>query len=324
MINWGILGSGTIAGALADAISQTEGGRVAAVASRSRIRAAEFAERFHLPASYGAYGDLLADDAIDAIYVATTNDLHCQNTLDAMAAGKAVLCEKPFAVNGREAEEMVAAARRSGTFLMEAMWTRFVPAVVRLRELVAAGRLGELKAVSGDLSFVAGPDPDTRHLSPRLGGGALLDLGVYPISFAFMLLGEPATVAASAALAETGVDEQVAVALGYSGGAVATAYASLIVDSPSEGHVVGTDARVRVHSRINNPHRLDLFHADQSVEVIDVPYAGSGYRFEVEEVHRSLGAGLTESAVMPLSDSLGVMRVLDEARRQIGVEFPQD
>ena len=171
---------------------------------------------------------------------------------------------------------------------------------------------------------MASKDPEARHLSPRLGGGALLDLGVYPISFATMLLGAPNAVEATAALAATGVDEQVAVALGFPGGAVATAYASLVADTPSEGQVVGTEGRVRVHSRPNNPQALDLIRPDQSVETVEVPFTGNGYRYEVEEVHRALEEGRTESLVMPLDGSLDVMRILDAVRSRIGVRFPQE
>ncbi|NNJ47520.1 MAG: Gfo/Idh/MocA family oxidoreductase [Acidimicrobiia bacterium] len=322
MINWGILGAGKIAGALVLGIREAGGGRVAAVGSRSIERAGTFAGRFEIPGAYGSYEDLLADDDIDAIYVATRNDLHYQNTLDAIAAGKAVLCEKPFALNSGQAAEMVAAARSAGVFLMEAMWMRFIPAIVELRELVSGGAIGEIRTVAADFGFRANAGAGHRLVEPSLGGGALLDLGVYPISLAMLLLGEPESIAASASIGASGVDEQVAVSMTFPGGAISSAYATFLADSPTEAHVVGTEGRVWVHPRFHNPERLDVIGADGAVREIDLPIGGSGYRFEVAEVHRALLAGETESPMRTLDDSLAVMRVLDAVRDQVGVRYP--
>lgn len=322
MINWGILGAGQIAGALVDGIREAGDGRVAAVGSRSIERADGFAERFDIPAAYGSYEDLLGDGDIDAIYVATRNDLHHQNTLDAIAAGKAVLCEKPFALNAGQASEMVDAARSAGVFLMEAMWMRFIPAIVELRDLVLGGAIGEILAVTADLGFRADAGAGHRLVEPSLGGGALLDLGVYPISLAMLLLGEPASIAASAAIGASGVDEQVAVSMSFPGGAISSAYASFLAESPTEAHVVGTEGRVWVRSQFHNSERLDVVGADGAVRTIDRPMNGSGYRFEAAEVHRALLAGATESPMRTLDDSMAVMRVLDTVRGEIGVRYP--
>ena len=322
MINWGILGAGKIAGALVDGIREAGDGRVAAVGSRSIERAGTFAERFEIPAAYGSYEDLLAEDDIDAIYVATRNDLHHQNTLDAIAAGKAVLCEKPFALNFGQSAEMVAAARSAGVFLMEAMWMRFIPAIVELRDLVLGGAIGDVRAVAADFGFRANAGAGHRLVEPALGGGALLDLGVYPISLAMLLLGEPDSLGASATIGTTGVDEQVSVSMSFPGGAISSAYASFLADSPTEAQVVGTEGRVRVHSRFHNPERLDVIGADGGVREIHLPMNGSGYRFEVAEVHRAMLAGETESPMRTLDDSLAVMRVLDDVRDAIGVRYP--
>jgi len=322
MINWGILGAGNIAGALVEGIRETGEGRVAAVGSRDTARAAAFAERFEIPAAYGSYHDLLSDEAIDAVYVATRNDLHYVNTLDAIAAGKAVLCEKPFALNSIQATEMVDAARTAGVFLMEAMWMRFIPAIVELRDLVMGGEIGEVRTVAADFGFRANAGAGHRLVEPSLGGGALLDLGVYPISLAMILLGEPASISGSASIGTSGVDEQVAVSMAFPGGAIASAYASFLADSPTEAHVVGTEGRIWVRSRFHNPERLDLVGADGAVRTIDRPKNGSGYRFEVAEVHRALQADETESPMRTLDDSLAVMRVLDAVRSEIGLRYP--
>ncbi len=321
MINWGILGAGHIAGAMVQGIREA-GGRVAAVASRSSERAQSFAERYAIPHQYVGYDALLADEAIDAVYVATRNQQHHRNTLDVVSAGKAVLCEKPLALNAGQAQEMVAAATTAGVFLMEAMWMRFIPAVVELHELVVAGGLGEIKAVSADFGFRADAGPGHRLVEPDFGGGALLDLGVYPVSLAMLILGEPDRVSASAAMAESGVDEQVAAALTFPGGGVAAMYASYMAESPMEAQIVGTNGRARIHPRFHQPERIDVISPDGSVATIDRPLNGSGYRFEVAEVHRALAAGETESPMRPLDDSLAVMRVLDAIRAEIGVVYP--
>lgn len=322
MINWGILGAGKIAGALVDGIREAGDGRVVAVGSRSNERAGTFAERFEIPAAYGSYEDLLSDDDIDAIYVATRNDLHHQNTLDAIAAGKAVLCEKPFALNSGQSAEMVEAARSAGVFLMEAMWMRFIPAIVELRDLVLGGVIGDVRAVAADFGFRANAGAGHRLVEPSLGGGALLDLGVYPISLAMLLLGEPDSLGASATIGTTGVDEQITVSMSFPGGAISSAYASFLADSPTEADVVGTEGRVRVHSRFHNPERLDVIGADGGIRGIHLPMNGSGYRFEVAEVHRAMLAGETESPMRTLEDSLAVMRVLDGVRDVIGLRYP--
>ncbi len=321
MIKWGILGAGNIAGALVDGIREA-GGRVAAVGSRSAERGRAFADRHGIPTAYGSYDDLLSDDAIDAVYVATRNDLHYRNTLDAIAAGKAVLCEKPFALNGKQAAEMVDAARSAGVFVMEAMWMRFIPAIVALVEMVERGDLGEVRAVAADLCFRAEAGAGHRLVEPALGGGALLDLGVYPVSLSMLLLGEPVAVSAQAGIGASGVDEQVAASLRFSDGAVASLYASFVADSATEAHVVGTEARVWVRSRFHNSERLDVVGADGSTTTHEYPKGGSGYRFEVAEVHRALEAGETESPMRTLDDSMAVMRVLDAIRSQIGVAYP--
>jgi predicted dehydrogenase len=321
VINWGILGAGSIAGALVGGIREA-GGRVAAVGSRDAVRAETFAERFEIPDSYGSYEELLADSEIDAVYVATTNELHHRNTLDAIAAGKAVLCEKPFALNSHQAEEMAAAARSAGVFVMEAMWMRFIPATVALLDMVERGDLGEIRAVAADFCFRADAGPTHRLVDPALGGGALLDLGVYPISLAMLVLGEPVTISAQASIGASGVDEQVTASLAFPGGAVASIYASFLADSPTEAHVVGTEARAWVRSRFHNSEQLDVVSPGGSVRSYAYPKNGSGYRFEVSEVQRCLIADETESPMRTLEDSLTVMRVLDAIRAQVGVRYP--
>jgi predicted dehydrogenase len=323
MIRWAILGTGKIADALAQAINAAEESMVAAVGSRELDKAANFADRHDVPARYGSYLEACLDESVDVVYVATTNDLHYENTLAAVGNGKAVLCEKPFALNRRQAKEMLSAARAADVFLMEAMWTRFIPAIDGLLAMVREGALGEVRAVSADFGFVANLEPGSRLIEPRLGGGSLLDLGVYPISLAMMFMGEPIDVSASSHL-DNGVDLQTAVALRFPEGRIATAFSSFLVDSSTEARVEGTTARARIHSRFHHSRQFDVIAPDQSVTEHRYPFPGSGYEFEVAEVNRCLISGEKESPRRPLADSLAVISVLDEIRRQVGIRFPQD
>ena len=323
MIAWGILGAGNIAGALVDAIRATGEGEVKAIASRSADRAAAFAERFEISDAHGSYGALLDDSGLDAVYVATTNDLHHRNTLDAIAAGKAVLCEKPFALNVAQAEEMISAARAADVFLMEAMWMRFIPAIEELLRMAESGELGELRAVLANFGFAAHAGSGHRLVEPSLGGGALLDLGVYPISLAMLLLGRPTGTVAQAAIGPSGVDQQVGVSLRFEAGAVASLFASFVTESPIDAHVLGTEARVRLSSPFHHTQRLEVTGPSGS-KTVDLPYDGNGYQFEVAEVHEALRAGDTESRKRPLAETLAVMVVLDEVRDQINLRYPEE
>lgn len=244
--------------------------------------------------------------------------------MEALGAGKAVLCEKPFALNRRQAAEMVESAQRSDLFLMEAMWTRFIPAIQAMRDFVDNGGIGEVMAVSADFGFLAPLQPGSRLIDLKLGAGSLLDLGVYPVSFAMMLLGEPIAVAATSHSTETGADLQTGFALKFPEGRIATGFSSFLVDSATEARVEGAKARLRVRSRFHHSQQFDVIYPDQSVEEHRHPYEGSGYQFEVEEVNRCLAEGRSESDVMPLADTLAVVAVLDEIRRQIGLRYPQE
>jgi predicted dehydrogenase len=323
-IRWGILATGSIAASFAEAVDQTEGGEVVAVGSRAEATARQFAEAHGIPRWYDSYAGVMADPEVDVVYVATTNDLHHANTLDALAAGKHVLCEKPLALNSGQAIEMVNTARHSGLFLMEAMWMRFQPYFYKLEELVSEGRLGSIRWIQADFGFPARYDPAGRLFNPVLGGGSLLDLGVYPLTFAYSFLGEPVDVDATATLHERGVDEQVAMTLRHAGGAVSSLSCSIVADTSTEATVAGTRGRVRVHSPFHHSPMLSLQQAGSTVEVFDTSYEGNGLRFEAEEVHRCLQAGLLESPRVPHHDTLTVMRIMDEVRGRIGVVYPNE
>jgi predicted dehydrogenase len=319
-VRWGILATGTIAGAFAEDLARVPDAELVAVGSRTPERAKEFATRFGVPRAYGSWAELAADPDVDVVYVATPHSAHHAAARLCLSAGRAVLCEKPFTLDLATATDLVELARERGLFLMEAMWMRCNPAIRRLVDLVAAGRIGEVRAVHADFGLASRLPAGHRLHARELGGGALLDLGVYPVSFAHLFLGEPTTIAAWATLSPQQVDENTGMLFGYGDGALATLTCSLVTDTPRVASVSGTTGRVELARGFFRPETLVLYR-DEHVETISVRYDGLGYVHEIREVHRCLGLGLTESPLVPLADTLAVMRTLDAVRAQIGVRY---
>jgi predicted dehydrogenase len=311
-LRWGLIGTGLIAGVFARDLELTESGRVIAVGSRALESADRFADRFAIPNRHGSYKELVSDPEVDVVYVATPHPMHRDDALLALRAGKPVLVEKPFTMNGSEAEEVVAEARGAGLFLMEAMWSRFLPHMAEVRRLLAEGVLGEIVTVSADHGQWFERDAETRFFSPALGGGALLDLGVYTISFASMVLGPPDRILAISEPAFTGVDAQTSMLFSYAGGAQAILNCTVCAKSPTRGAIVGTEGRIEIDG--------DDFYAPNSFTLIprlgeptrfEIPHEGHGIRHQADEVARCLQAGLLESPLLPLDESVSIMRTLD-------------
>jgi predicted dehydrogenase len=321
-IRWGVLGTGAIAAAFTTDLGALADAQVVAVASRTQGGADEFARRFDIPRAYAGYSALGDDEEVDVVYVATPHVGHHDAALAAIRSGKAVLVEKPFSLNATEAREMVAAARDEGTFLMEAMWTRFLPHVVQIRELIAAGRLGEMRSLTAELGGVAPPDPSHRLNSPELGGGALLDIGVYLVSFASMLFGPPTAVLAAGYLGPTGVDAQTAIILSYPGGEQAALLTTIQTGNGNQAHLNGSLARVEIEGPFFMPAAFRVVGADGTIENFPNADPLRGLRHQAAEVHRCLRRGLIESPIMPLDESLQIMATLDTIRGQIGLRYP--
>ena len=318
-LRWGVVGPGRIAEKVVEDIALVDGARVVAAASRSLPRAEDFARRHGLERAHGSYGALLADPDVDAVYVATPHAQHADVAVAVLRAGKALLLEKSFTATADGAQRVVDVARETGVFAMEAMWTRFQPAVVRLRELVADGAIGEVRQVQADLGVRRAYDPADRLFALELGGGALLDLGVYVVSFAQMLLGAPDTVRATGSLFPTGVDAEAALLLGYDDGRSAALLTSLRCPLPGSARVLGTEGWIDVLPRFHHPTTIVLHRDGAEPETVTRPQTGGGYAHEVAEVVACLAQGRTESAVMPLADSLAVQRVLQQAADALGV-----
>ncbi|MEU6588552.1 Gfo/Idh/MocA family oxidoreductase [Streptomyces sp. NPDC046881] len=326
-VRWGILATGGIAAAFAADLVDLPDAEIVAVASRRREPAEAFAERFGVARAYGDWESLAGDPDIDVVYVATPHSAHRAAAGLCLAAGRNVLCEKPFTLNLREAEELVALAREHDRFLMEAMWMYCNPLVRRLKELVDDGAVGDVRTVQADFGL-AGPFPPAHRLrDPALGGGALLDLGVYPVSFAQLLLGEPDGIAARAVLSEEGVDLQTGALLSWDSGALASVHCSIVGGTGVTASVTGTRGRIDVPAGFFHPDRFVLHRDGRDPEEFAADPADgprTSLRHEAEEVMRALRAGEKESPLVPLEGTLAVMRTLDAVRERIGVRYPGD
>ena len=322
-LRWGLVGPGGIAERFAAALERSDGGELHAVASRDLARAERFASEHGAPVAVGGHSELFARSDVDVVYVAVPHSYHCELVIEALGAGKHVLCEKPMGISGAEVRSMVAAANAAGRFLMEGMWSRFLPAYRTITELVASGRIGRPLLVDGSFGFRAPFDPAHRWFDPALAGGALLDLGVYPLHLAEHVLGHTEQVHAVAALGATGVDEVTTVLTSHPNGAAAVTTASLSVDLDWTASIRGTGGRIVVEAPLHDPPGLRVVDAEGE-QRLDCSYEGDGLRFELDEVHRSISAGLVESPSMTLADSVRFADVLESARRAIGVTYPSE
>lgn len=316
-IRWGIAGPGRIAATMAAEFAHVDGAELVAVGSRSADRAALFAERFAIPQAYGSYADLFAAD-LDAIYLATPHGQHAEIALAAIEAGKALLIEKAFTTTVADTTAVIDAARDRGVFVMEAMWTRFLPAISHLRGLVGSGALGEIRAVYGDLLAFREFDPDDRLFNPALGGGAVLDLGVYVLSFTQQFLGSPELVYAVGGMYPNGVEGEAGILLGWPDGRYATQAIGFTAPGPGRQVVAGTKGWVEVKPRFHRAAELSVHLQGEPTQELSFPKIGTGYAHELIHVGECLAAGLTESPVMPLADTLAVQELMAEVLSQLG------
>lgn len=320
-IRWGILATGGIAATFAADLVLLPDAQISAVGSRSLASAEAFAQRHGVARSHGSWAELVADPELDVIYVATPHVAHHAATMLCLSAGKPVLCEKPFTLDHVTSKELVDTARARGLFLMEAMWMRANPAIRQIAALVADGAIGEVTAVSADFG-VAGPfPPGHRMRAPELGGGALLDLGVYPITLAHLLLGTPSSIHSWATLTPEGTDQNTGMVFGYDSGAIATLHCGFVGESGQRAIITGTTGRIELPRLFFRPDRFTLVRGGEAEEFL-VPLRGNGMGYEAEEVMRCLRAGLIESELIPHADTLSVMRTMDTIRDQIGVVYP--
>ncbi|MBO9123709.1 MULTISPECIES: Gfo/Idh/MocA family protein [unclassified Rhizobium] len=320
-LGWGILATGWIAELFTQDLILS-GRKVVAVGSRSKEKATDFAQRFGIANAHGSYQDLVANPEVDIIYVATPHPHHAEAALMALDAGKHVLVEKPFTLNAAEARRIVERAREKNLVVLEAMWTRFLPHMRRIHEIIEAGTLGELRAVSAEHRQFLPSDPGHRLNAPELGGGALLDLGIYPISFAIDVLGPPVSIDTAARFQATGVDAEIETLMKHAGGAISTTASALDSAGPNAATVYGSKARIEIAPVWYTPTSFKVVDQQGTViETFDEPVEGRGMQYQALEMERLVALGET-SSLMPPQESVTIMEVLDSIRAEIGLLYP--
>ena len=318
---WGILGPGGIAKAFAEDLKLLQGHSIAAVGSRSLSNAQSFSDTYGGTA-YGSYEDLVADSQVDAIYVATPHPAHKDNVILALNAGKPVLCEKPFSVNAIDAQQMVDAATKNNVALMEAMWARFLPHYAKVREIVASGVLGPILTIHADHGQRLADHNIPRLVEPELAGGALLDLGIYPVSFAHMILGNPTSVTSSAVLTEKGVDAQTSMIFDYADGAQAVLNTTMIEQTPCRAVVAGLNGWLEIDRTFYNPASMRVVLNDGTITEYPNTYQGHGLREQADVFKQLVLSGAKQSEILNWKDTVDIMKTLDTVRAQIGLKYP--
>jgi predicted dehydrogenase len=324
-LRWGIIATGRIAHLFADALLTLDGAELVAVASRTQESADSFGDAYKVPHRHVGAEALAQDADVDVVYVASPHPFHCENTLTCLRAGKHVLCEKPFAINAREAAEMIETARAKGVFLMEAMWTHFFPAMANVRDLIASGAIGHVNLLQANFCFRAKWDPCSRLFAPELGGGALLDVGIYNVALARMVFQrKPSRISSMAHLGKTGVDEQSSVILDYDNGAMAVLTCATNTNTPHEAAIYGTDGFIKIPHMFWQPDRIIVKAGQAPEQDIRFDRTGNGYNYEAAEVADCLRSGILESRIVPLDATLENMTILDRCREQWGLVYPTE
>ncbi|NJK83262.1 MAG: Gfo/Idh/MocA family oxidoreductase [Saprospiraceae bacterium] len=323
-MNWGIIGLGKIAKKFATDIKVVANARLHAVASRSIAKATDFATQFDVPHAFGTYEDLLHCPDLDAIYIATPHVFHYANTMMCLEAGFPVLCEKPFAMNYQQVQQMVNKASEKDVFLMEAMWTSCLPTLLKTKALIADGTLGELLSIRADFGFNAPRKFDNRIYNKALGGGALLDIGIYPVFLALHLFGYPNEIWAAAKIGQTGVDEEIGIIFQYESGKMAHLHSTILTQTTTEAFIYGTKGTLHLHERWFAPTYMSLHTLDnEAAQAINFKYQSGGFEYEIAEATQCLLDGKKQSDLMPLKESLALMQLLDNIRAKIGLNYPE-
>ncbi|QDK82865.1 Gfo/Idh/MocA family oxidoreductase [Spirosoma sp. KCTC 42546] len=321
MTRWGILGPGRIAHKFAKDLLTLPDAQLYAVASSDQQRANEFAQEYSIPHAFGSYQELLTLPDLDVVYVATPHVKHHEHVMMLLNGGIAVLGEKPFAMNSAQVQEMVETARSKGVFLMEALWSRFMPGIVQALELAQSGAIGKVVSVKADFGFKAPFLPEKRLFNKELGGGSVLDIGIYPLFLSYLILGKPATVKASANFGSTGVDEQCGMVLTYPDGQLALLDSTIIADTDCVGLIQGDAGQIRIHSRFHETKGITLKQADQPEKIVSFERTTFGYDYEAQHVMNCLAEGKIESPLWSLEDSLNLMELLDAVQAEAGIEY---
>ena len=322
--NWAILGCGKIARKFAGDLKLLPNARLYAAASRSLENAQVFANEFGFEKAYGSYEEMLLDPAVDVVYIASPHSHHCEHTLLCLNHQKAVLCEKAFAMNSREVSLMIEASRKNKTFLMEAFWTMFQPSFQKVMEIIRSGELGALKMIHSDFAFNADYNPEKRLYNVALGGGSLLDIGIYPIFMSLMAFGKPSEIKTMASICPTGAEESIMMSFKYPGGEIASLVSSFASHSSTQTEFSFENGFIRLNRRFFCPTTITYWKSGEEEKIITFEKGiGFGYELEAAHVMECLDAGKTESDMMPLSLSADLMETMDRVRKDAGIVFPE-
>lgn len=322
-VKWGIISTGRIAKKFAEALKFVQNSELYAVASRTQESAQIFANEFEVPKAYSSYHELMKDPHVDVVYIGTPHNLHFQNTMDALDNGKHVLCEKPFAINYNEVSVMINKAREKNLFLMEALWSRFLPNIIKTKELIENGAIGKVKLVTAAFNILSQNGNDHRHFNKLLGGGTLLDIGIYNVFLSLFLLGKPQSVNSVAGIGETGVDTNLNITFKYDEDLISVMYSSFRAAAPIVAEIHGEKGKVILEHVYFCPGKVKvvLHNCDETIH--DFNFIGNGYNYEAQEVVNCILNGETESKFMSFDDSIDLIKIMDEIRNQIGVHYPE-
>ena len=319
---WGIIGLGKIAEKFAEGLQVLPDAQLYAVASRTQQKADDFAQRFSVPNAFGNYRDMLSNRNIDIIYIATPHTRHYENTMMCLEAGYPVLCEKPFAMNSFEVKKMISKSREKGILLMEAMWTAFLPSIKRIKSVINEGVIGKVELVRADFGIHPYSDPKNRWFNIELGGGSLLDVGIYPAYIALEILGRPEEIKALASIGATGVDENCGFVFQYKGGEMASLYSSIIAKTTTDAMITGSKGSIHIHSNFFMPSNVSVIF-ENTEQDITPEYIGNGYNYEAAEAMECLDKGLIESISMNHEKSMLLMEILDKIRKECNIRYPK-
>jgi predicted dehydrogenase len=321
-IRWGILGLGNIAHKFALGLQVLPEAELYAVGSRSQQKADAFAYTYNVPRAFGSYSELASCDEVDVIYISTPHSHHFDNTLMCLENKKAVLCEKPLAVNSSQVEKLIAVAQQNNVFLMEALWTRFLPKIEKTFELIYEGRIGNIQHVSADFGFCAPYDPGKRLFNPELAGGSLLDIGIYTIFFAYLFLGMPETINSTVSIGKTGIDEQCAMTFSYKNGEIAQLFSSIIAETQLTANICGDKGHITIEKPLFAPSNIFVSDISGNKEYYKIPSLGNGYNYEAQEVMDCFKQGKIQSDVYTWEDSKNIMKIMDTIRSQHHLTYP--
>jgi len=322
--NWGIIGPGNIAVRLTEALKQLDNANLYSVVSRNMDRALKFSREYGYEKSYDNYEEFASDPGLDIVYIATPHSHHYEHTMLCLNKGKSVLCEKAFAINSKQVNEMITAAGNNKVFLMEALWPPFQPSYLKAHEKLSEGRTGKVKYIISSFAFKAPYDPEARTFNPVLAGGSLLDIGIYPVIDALTFLGNPDNIETSVVMSETGVDESIGVLFGYNDGRGASLYSSFMNDGGIGTYIICENANINLSRGRNHTQNTEIRYHDGESEEFSFKPPAMGFQYEAAEVMNCIDKGLTESPVVPLSFSRDLIETLDRIRQKAGIIYPQE